>query len=98
MASVSIRPTESVFVDFTISEGTIAATMSAAWIIRDVDNVEVASGTLDKDVGETIFELRIENTDTDLDDGSYDLLVYVSDSSTGFGNYIYDTTLKVKDA
>ena len=97
MASVSIRPTESVFVDFTIDEGTIASTLTAIWIIRDSDNIEIGTDSVDKSVDNTTFELRVKNTDTDLDDGSYDLMVYASDSGSGYGDYIYDITLKVKD-
>jgi hypothetical protein len=96
---VSIRPSESIFIDFPIDgDDPIPATMTGEWIIRDKDNIVVGTDSLTKDTEEVTFQMRIKESDTtSLADGTYDLLVKVSDSLTGYADYIYDASLKVKD-
>ena len=99
MAShITIRPGESVFMDFTIDTGTIPPGLFSEWYIRNKANTVIATDTLEKTEDETTFQMRIKSTDTELGNGAYDLLVLIHDDDAGYADYIYDGVLVIINA
>ena len=96
--TITMRAGESIFIDFPKKDGTaIDATMSGTYDLQDDSDASVASGSLVKSGDTLTFELRIADTETTgLADGTYTLLVLVSDSASGYADYIYEEIVKIR--
>ena len=93
---ITMRAGESIFIDFVKQGVVLDATVEASYTLADADGVEQDSGSLTKAADDLTFELRISKTNTiGLTDGDYELLVLVFDDTTGYGDYIFEETVRV---
>lgn len=93
---INMRAGESVFIDFVKQGAVMDATVEASYELLDSEGAVETSGTLTKNADNLTFELRIEKTDTaTLADADYELLVLVFDDTTGYGDYIFEETVRV---
>ena len=93
---ITMRAGESIFIDFVKQGATLDATVESTYTLVDATGVEQDSGVLAKAIDDLTFELRISKVNTaSLVDGDYELLVFVFDDTTGYGDYIFDETVRV---
>jgi hypothetical protein len=92
-----MRAGESIFIDFQKKDsGEIATSMQASYDLLS-NSGSVLTGTLSKSGDNFTFELRIPGTGTaSLSEGVYTLLVKVYDDTTGYADYIYEESVKIR--
>jgi len=97
---ITIRQGESVFMDFKFVDPlltSIPADYTGAWKIKTTDSDLIhSSGIVETNDQRTVFELRIPGSSTNIDKGTYTLLVQVLNPVTGYSDYILDDTLYIK--
>ena len=95
---IIINPKESIFINVSTSNVS-SATSSAVMTVTDSSDTKIFDAvSVSKDAGLTQYQVRITYSDTSSwSEGIYDLVIYESDSTTGYGSYVYEAKIKVED-
>ena len=92
-----MRAGESIFIDFQKSGVVLDADMHALYELQNSSDVVQFSGACGKSIDDTTFEMRIAGADTEgLADGTYTLLVKVYNDISGYVDYIYEESIKIR--